>query len=92
MPDYQWHDLLGNVGVVTILCCYLLLQLKRLSADDLRFSLLNGMGAACILVSLLFEFNLSAFLMEFFWLLISLVGVFKRTILVSAQVVRADLD
>jgi hypothetical protein len=75
--NYYWYDFLGNVGVLTILWCYLSLQLGRMSSDDLRFSLLNGVGAICILISLIFEYNLSAFLIEVFWLLISLLGLFR---------------
>ena len=36
------------------------------------------MGAALILLSLAFDFNLSAFLMEAFWLGISLFGLTRR--------------
>ena len=75
--SYHWYDLLGNVGVLTILWCYLSLQLGRMSNEDLRFSLLNGAGAIFIIISLLFEFNLSAFIIELFWLLISIVGLIK---------------
>ena len=34
-------------------------------------------GALLIIISLCFEFNLSAFLIEFFWLLISAIGIRK---------------
>jgi len=73
--SYRWYDLAGNVGVALIVVLYLLLQLGRLRGTDLSFSLLNALGAALVLISLLFDWNLSAFLMEAFWLLISLVGV-----------------
>ncbi len=79
--DYQWYDYLGNIGVVMILASYLLLQLGKLQAQDLRYSILNASGAALILCSLTFDFNMSAFLIEFFWLLISVIGIavgFKR--------------
>jgi len=72
--DYNWYDFVGNIGVLTILTCYLLLNLGKMSSTDLRFSILNGLGALFILISLMYEFNLSAFLIEFFWLLISIVG------------------
>jgi hypothetical protein len=75
--EYGLHDLLGNLGVIAILGCYLLLQLGRLTADHMSFSMLNGLGALLIIVSLFFEFNLSAFLIEFFWLLISLYGIYR---------------
>ncbi|MBL4679893.1 MAG: hypothetical protein JKY88_04105 [Pseudomonadales bacterium] len=72
--DYNWYDFVGNIGVLTILTCYLLLNLGKMSNSDLRFSIFNGLGAVCILISLMYEFNLSAFLIEIFWLLISIVG------------------
>ncbi|MCP3977836.1 MAG: hypothetical protein GY716_00705 [bacterium] len=73
--QYAWHDLAGNLGVVAILAAYLLLQLGRLDPSDARFSILNGVGAALIIVSLLYDFNLSAMIVEVFWLLISLIGI-----------------
>jgi hypothetical protein len=74
---YQWHDLVGNAGVVCILAAYLLLQLNRLDSASLKFSLVNGAGAAMILISLVHDFNLSAVVIEVFWLAISLLGVVR---------------
>jgi hypothetical protein len=75
MMGYSWHDVVGNLGVVLIVATYLLLQLGRLSSRQLSYSLLNALGAALVVVSLLFEFNLSAFIVELFWLVISLLGI-----------------
>ena len=72
---YTWYDFVGNVGVFLLLTAYLLLQLNKLSSNQLSYSVLNGLGAILILVSLTYEFNLSAFAIEFFWLLISIVGI-----------------
>jgi Ca2+-dependent lipid-binding protein len=72
---YTWYDFLGNVGVFLLLAAYLLLQLNKINSNQISYSLMNAIGAALILVSLIFEFNLSAFAIEFFWLLISLVGI-----------------
>lgn len=74
---YGWHDLIGNLGVLLILLSYLLLQLGRVRPDGLRFSLANGAGALLILISLIQEFNLSAFLIEAAWLFISAGGVLR---------------
>ncbi|MCH7510658.1 MAG: hypothetical protein IIB68_12620 [Proteobacteria bacterium] len=74
---YGWHDLLGNIGVVLILATYLLLQLEKLSATSLLYSATNGLGALLILVSLIYQFNLSAFIIEAFWLLISIYGIVR---------------
>ena len=46
------------------------------NADCLQKSFDNGLGAAGIIFSLFYEFNLSAFAIESFWLAISLFGVF----------------
>ncbi len=72
---YGWHDLLGIIGVVLILATYMLLQVEKLSATSFLYSATNGLGASLILVSLTFKFNLSAFLIEAFWLLISTHGI-----------------
>ena len=75
--SYQWNDLIGNIGVFLILSTYLLLQLNKIDTRTIRYSILNAAGASAILVSLYFKFNLSAFIIELFWLLISLIGVFR---------------
>ncbi len=72
---YAWYDFMGNLGVFFILASYLLLQMGRLESKSFIYSLNNAIGALLILVSLYFEFNLSAFIVEFFWLLISLYGL-----------------
>ena len=74
---YAWYDILGTVGVALILVAYILLQVEKLRSDHPAFSLMNAVGAAMILVSLCFDFNFSSFLMEFFWLVVSLFGVGK---------------
>jgi multidrug transporter EmrE-like cation transporter len=75
--NYGPLDFLGNVGVVVLIVTYLMLQLNKLSSDGLAYSLLNAVGASLIVVSLLYDFNLSALLMEVFWVLISLVGIYR---------------
>jgi hypothetical protein len=75
--DYSWFDLIGNVGVLLMVIAYLLLQLEKLSGSALSYLLLNALGAVLVMISLMFRFNLSAFLMEAFWLLISLYGLAK---------------
>lgn len=73
--NYGWHDVIGNLGVLLILATYLLLQIGRMSAESLLYSAANGAGAVLILISLLFNFNLSAFIMEAAWLVISVYGI-----------------
>ncbi len=75
--NYSWFDLVGNIGVLLMVVAYLLLQLEKLSSSALSYLLLNTVGALLVIISLKFRFNLSAFLMEAFWLLISLFGLMK---------------
>lgn len=74
---YTWHDFAGNVGVALILSAYLLLQIGKLRSTDLSYSLMNGAGASLVIVSLVFDFNLSAFVIEAFWVMISLIGIIR---------------
>jgi len=80
----NWFDLAGFVGVVLIVIGYLLLQLNKLPSSAPAYSLLNAIGAFLVMVSLVFDFNLSAFLMEAFWFLISLFGLFRAIFTKSA--------
>ena len=73
--NYGAHDLMGNIGVAMILLAYLLVQLGRLDARGFAASLVNAVGAALVVVSLTVDFNLSAFIVEAAWCLISLLGV-----------------
>jgi hypothetical protein len=74
---YGLLDLVGNIGVVVLMIAYLMLQLNKLSSNSLAYSLLNAIGACLIIVSLLYDFNLSALVMEVFWVLISFVGIYR---------------
>ena len=73
--EYQLHDFIGNIGVVLILGAYLLVQMRRLDATGTVNLVVNGLGAVFILVSLAYDFNLSAFIIEIVWLLISIYGL-----------------
>ena len=73
----EWYDYVGTTGVILILAAYFLLQTERLSSANLSYSLLNLIGAAFITISLLFDFNLSAFIIELFWIAISIYGIMR---------------
>jgi multidrug transporter EmrE-like cation transporter len=75
--NYGPLDFVGNLGVLVLMVGYLLLQLNKLS-NGLAYSVLNALGASLIVISLLVNFNLSAFLIEVFWILISFVGIYRH--------------
>jgi hypothetical protein len=74
---YGWYDSVGSIGVGVIIFTYVLLQTGRLKSESLVYSALNAGGASLIIISLIYNFNFSAFVVEFFWVLISLYGIAK---------------
>jgi hypothetical protein len=78
--NFHLSDLAGFIGVVLIIVAYLLLQLEKLPSSSPRYSLFNAAGALLIMVSLIFAFNLSAFIVEAFWFLISLLGLWRSLV------------
>lgn len=79
--SYHWYDFCGNLGVILMLLAFFLLQVDKVSSQDMRYLLLNAGGALLVLISLCFAFNLSAFVIEVCWVLISgygLVRIYRR--------------
>lgn len=69
------QDLFGVVGVLLILIAYTGATTKKLDPAKAPALLLNLTGALLILLSLYFDFNLSAVLMEGAWALVALIGL-----------------
>lgn len=76
--DPSIPDLLGLTGVALVLAAYALLQADVWSQRDRIYSLANAVGAGLILISLVFDFNMPAAVIEFCWLLISLFGLWRH--------------
>ena len=68
-------DAAGLVGVVLILAAYAAAQLRRLDPFGPPALLMNLAGSSLILVSLVRAFNLSAFVVEAAWALVSVYGL-----------------
>ena len=75
--SYSLYDLLGNIGVFFIIISYLLLQLNKIKSSDVRYSLMNLVGASLVIISLIENFNMSALVIEVFWVGISIIGIIK---------------
>lgn len=77
----QWFDIVGLLGVALTLLAYLALQARRMKGDGLIYPLLNLIGAAAILASLVYDehTNLSAFVIESAWCVISVYGIYLAT-------------
>lgn len=75
---FNWYDIIGSVGVFIIIFTFILLQTEKIRSEWLIYSVLNAVGASLIVFSLFFNFNFSAFIVEFFWVLISIYGIVKH--------------
>jgi hypothetical protein len=73
--NYSLFDFIGNIGVTLIIVSYLLLQLDKLNSKNILYSVMNLLGASFVIISLIENFNMSAFVIEVFWVGISLIGI-----------------
>ena len=73
--NLAWYDWVGVAGTLMVLAAFFLLQAGRLRGTGLVYQLLNLFGASGVLVSLLGKFNVSVFLLELTWVLISAYGI-----------------
>lgn len=71
-------DLIGLVGVAMLIGAFFLLQCEKVKFDDYLYLGFNSGGSALIAVSLLGEFNMSAFIIEVAWAAVSLFGLYRR--------------
>ncbi|MCI0501872.1 MAG: hypothetical protein L0Y61_09055 [Epsilonproteobacteria bacterium] len=70
-------DITGILGVLIIVIAYIAMQIDKMDPKGFTFSFLNTIGAALILISLYFDWNLASFVMEAIWFILSLYGTIK---------------
>ena len=70
-------DAVGLVGVVLYVAAYAGLQLGKLELADLSYTILNAAGGLAVLFSLVWSFNLAAFITQILWLLFTVIGYFR---------------
>lgn len=73
-----YANIVGNIGVACFLAAYFLLQKGKLTATGAWYLGLNLGGAVCLMLSLLVNWNLPAFLLEAAWASISIYGIIKH--------------
>ncbi len=73
----HWYDVAGLIGVAVMLWAFFLLQAGKLRGDAFMYQLMNALGAAAVLLSLVNDFNLSAFVIETCWVVISVYGMIR---------------
>jgi hypothetical protein len=76
--NFFWHDWACLIGFAMVLVAFFLVQSHKLSGLGYPYQVMNLVGAFGILLSLIFgTFNLSAFLQEMAWFLISVYGIVR---------------
>ncbi|MDM9623963.1 cyclic nucleotide-binding protein [Rhizobium sp. AC44/96] len=67
-------DIVGLIGAVFYLTAYALLQLRILTVEDSRTTLLNVLGGICLIYSLSCNFNLGSLVTQVAWLIFTVIG------------------
>lgn len=70
-------DLAGLIGVGLILIAFAGVQLEKLEPREAPALVMNFVGAALVLLSLAYAFNLAAVIMETIWCLVAGYGLVK---------------
>ncbi|MED7818955.1 MULTISPECIES: CBU_0592 family membrane protein [unclassified Francisella] len=68
---------LGVGGDILVIIAFFLLQTRRLKSSDLSYLVLNILGSLGVLFSLIYHWNLPAFVIEGAWIIISGYGVYS---------------
>ena len=77
MMGLSLYDAFGLAGSAVVIVAYFATQKGWLSATDWKFPFSNVLGCLLIITSFLANWNLSAFLVEVFWLAISIYGLVR---------------
>ncbi|MGB4106832.1 MAG: hypothetical protein WBK55_03450 [Alphaproteobacteria bacterium] len=70
----------GVIGAGMCVLTYFLLERGKLSADGMNYYVINGLGAALILVAAFYEYDngdLGVAVQELCWIAVSLMGIAK---------------
>ncbi len=66
---------IGFIGMAFVVFAYFLLQINKYTIKSLQYQLLNLIGAVLLLISLFVHFNLGSFIIEVFWIVITIYGI-----------------
>ncbi len=70
-------DAIGLLGVALYVGAYGGLQLGMLDLADVRYTVLNAVGGLAVIYSLVWSFNLAAFVTQVLWLVFTVVGYLR---------------
>lgn len=67
-------DAIGLLGVILYVGAYAGLQIGFLGLSDIRYTVLNAVGGIAVIYSLIWSFNLAAFVTQVLWLFFTVIG------------------
>jgi predicted membrane protein len=67
--------LIGIIGMACVVFAYFAAERDWLDNKNVKYYLINLIGAILLLISLLINFNLGSFIIEIFWIAISIRGI-----------------
>jgi MFS family permease len=68
---------IGVTGMICVVYAYLAIEKGWVDRNQRRYYMINLVGAVLLTISLLFNFNLGSFLIEMFWIWISIAGLIR---------------
>ncbi len=73
-----YATIIGLLGVAIVVLAYALFAAHKISGEGWQYPVLNMLGTAGILVSLLYQWNLPSFVAQVTWIMLSLVGLWRQ--------------
>lgn len=73
-----WADVIGVTGCAMLIAAYLLLQTEKITSTSWAYLFMNLAAAGLIMYSLFWSFNLASFIIEIFWIGISIYGILRK--------------
>ena len=67
--------IIGFIGMGFVVLAFYMVVKNKWRGDGLPFNVVNCIGAVLLLLSLLVHFNLGSFVIELFWIGISVTGI-----------------
>ena len=77
MNEIGLSDIIGLIGVALLIVTYAMLQFDRIDPKGFWYSFNNMLVAILVTVSLVYSFNLASMVIEVFWFIISVYGVWQ---------------
>ncbi len=75
--EYNIFEFIGNIGVICLIATYYFSTLDII-VNKKYINILNLFAAVLLLINLLKHPNISGIVIEIFWIIISLMGLFKK--------------